>query len=375
LRRWCRNGAAFALRFYFGYDLKLLIVPLIQMIMFGMGAKLSAGDFVRVFVMPWPVFIGVGLHYLVMPVVGFLIATLFGFPPEIAAGVILVGSVSSGAASNLIAYLSGANVALAVTITACSTIVSPIMTPFLMKTLAGRLVPIDFMKMFLEILNMVLVPVIAGLFANRILFGKNQTWNRPAPLAALGSSTLLMGLILGLAKTTLLGPLQTGMSVGLFLIGLISLAKLFINVLPNRPTNWMDRALPIVSMIGICCTVSIITSRSRDKLITVGLALIIAAILHNAIGYLLGYWLARAARLDEITSRTIAIEVGMQNAGMASGLAMSVLQSAEAALAPALFGPWMNISGALLAGYWRRKPVKTSEAPALHNPRTSSPQP
>jgi BASS family bile acid:Na+ symporter len=79
--------------------------------------------------------------------------------------------------------------------------------------------------------------------------------------------------------------------------------------------------------------------------------------IHNFVGYVLGYWLARAARLDKITSRTVAIEVGMQNAGMASGLAMSVLQSAEAALAPAIFGPWMNISGAILAAYWRRKPV------------------
>ena len=89
---------------------------------------------------------------------------------------------------------------------------------------------------------------------------------------------------------------------------------------------------------------------------TVGGALILAAILHNGIGYLLGYWLSRAVRLDEITSRTIAIEVGMQNGGMASGLAMSVLKSADAALAPAIFGPWMNISGALLASWWKRKP-------------------
>src|SRR5437868_8626177 len=132
---------------YFGYDLKLLIVPLIQIIMFGMGAKLSADDFVRVFVVPWPVFIGVTLHYTVMPLTGYTIARVFGFPAEVAAGVILVGSVSSGTASNLIAYLSGANVALAVTVTACSTLVSPFMTPFLMKVLAGRLIEIDFMKM------------------------------------------------------------------------------------------------------------------------------------------------------------------------------------------------------------------------------------
>jgi BASS family bile acid:Na+ symporter len=141
------------------------------------------------------------------------------------------------------------------------------------------------------------------------------------------------------------------------LIGAVCFAKLFVNVLRNREFNWMDRVLPIVSMTAICFIIGIITSRSRNQLMNVGLALVGAAIIHNSVGYVLGYWLARAARLDKITSRTVAIEVGMQNAGMASGLAMGVLQSAEAALAPAIFGPWMNISGALLATYWRSKPV------------------
>jgi BASS family bile acid:Na+ symporter len=124
----------------------------------------------------------------------------------------------------------------------------------------------------------------------------------------------------------------------------------------------MDRVLPLVSMTGICLIVSIITARSRERLLTVGAALIIAAMLHNAIGYLFGYWLARAVRLDEITCRTIAIEVGMQNGGMASGLAMGVLKSADAALAPAIFGPWMNISGSILASWWRRRPVAATVA-------------
>jgi BASS family bile acid:Na+ symporter len=122
----------------------------------------------------------------------------------------------------------------------------------------------------------------------------------------------------------------------------------------------------MVSMAGICLIIAIITARSREKLLTVGAALILAAMLHNAIGYLLGYWLSRAIRLDEITCRTVALEVGMQNGGMASGLAMSVLKSADAALAPAIFGPWMNISGSVLASWWRRHPVRSpaSAAPA-----------
>src|SRR5689334_18794126 len=151
-----------------GYDLSKLIVPLVQVIMFGMGTKLSATDFVRVLVMPRPVLIGVALHFFVMPLTGYTITKVFGFPAEVAAGVILIGSVSSGVASNVIVYLAKGNVALAVTITACSTLVSPIMTPFLMKTLAARLVPIDFFAMMIEVFNMVIVPVLAGLAAHRI---------------------------------------------------------------------------------------------------------------------------------------------------------------------------------------------------------------
>lgn len=341
-----------------GFDLKLLIVPLIQIIMFGMGAKLSPNDFLRVFLMPWPVFIGVALHYTVMPLTGYAVANVFGFPAEVAAGVILVGSVSSGTASNLIAYLSGANVALAVTVTACSTVVSPVLTPLLMKVLAGRLIPIDFTKMFIEILNMVLVPVISGLIANRILYSPSARWSKAAPLAALGIGSVAMGAAWVFSSVNFLGALQSGAALGLVLIGITALAKLFLNVIAGRPLTWMDRLLPVVSMAGICVILTIITSRSRDKLLTVGAALIVAAMIHNAVGYLLGYWLSRAVRMDEITSRTIAIEVGMQNAGLASSLAMTVLNSAEAALAPAIFGPWMNISGALLAGWWRRRPVR-----------------
>jgi BASS family bile acid:Na+ symporter len=144
---------------------------------------------------------------------------------------------------------------------------------------------------------------------------------------------------------------------------MVALAKLFVTVWAGRPNTWMDRTLPLVSMIGICFILAIITARSRVKLMTVGTALIFAAILHNAIGYFLGYWLARSIKLDEITCRTVAIEVGMQNGGMASGLAMGVLQSADAALAPAIFGPWMNISGSILASWWRKRPPASSAPP------------
>jgi len=345
---------------WMGIDLKNLMVPLVQVIMFGMGTKLSAGDFVRVFVVPKPVMIGLFLHYTVMPLSGYALARLFGFPPEIAAGLVLVGSVSSGTASNVIAYLAGGNVALAVTITACSTLVSPFLTPLLMQVLAGRMVTIDFLKMMLEILNMVIVPVAAGLAANRVLYGGRPWSNRAGPLGWLAGGCALAAAAMALAPAAGLGAwatLRGGAVVGSALIGLVALAKLALSVLARRPNTWMDRALPLVSMAAICLIVAIIMARSRDKLLVVGGALILAAMLHNAIGYLLGYWLARALHLDETTCRTIAIEVGMQNGGMATGLAMSVLKSADAALAPAIFGSWMNISGSMLAGWWRRRPV------------------
>jgi BASS family bile acid:Na+ symporter len=275
------------------FETKALIVPLIQLIMFGMGTTLSLGDFTRVIKMPYPVLVGVSIQYLIMPFVGWGVAHLFGFEPLIAAGVILVGSAPSGVASNVINYLAGANVPLSVTMTAISTLVSPFLTPLMMKLLAGQYVPVSFWGMMIDIVKMIVLPIAAGLVANRLLRGRRR---------------------------------------------------------------WLDKALPLVSMGGICLIIAIITSLSRDKLLSVGLTLILAVAIHNSLGYLLGYWTSRALRLSETDSRTVAVEVGLQNAGMASGLAISVF-SPETALAPAIFGPWMNASGSVLASYWRRRPV------------------
>jgi BASS family bile acid:Na+ symporter len=303
--------------------------------------------------------IGVVLHFGVMPLTGYTIARTFGFPAEIAAGVVLIGSVSSGVASNVIVYLARGNVALAVTVTACSTLVSPFMTPFLMKTLAARLVPIDFFAMMIEVFSMVIVPVAAGLTANRILY--SDRWVESSRrLIGVAVSAFALAAALGFAPANHLGSLVSlvrGAAVGFTLIGLVTLTRLVVSVWLSGPRDWLDKTLPFISMAGICLVIAIITARSRDRLLTVGPLLIVAAMLHNAIGYLLGYWLARAARLEEGACRTIAVEVGMQNGGMATGLAMSVLKSADAALAPAIFGTWMNISGSVLASWWRRRPV------------------
>lgn len=373
---------------WLGVDLKILIVPLIQIIMFGMGTTLSVADFGRVFKMPWPVFVGFVLQFSVMPLTGLVLAKVFGFQAEVAAGVVLIGSCPGGVASNLMTYLAGGNVALSVTMTSCSTLLSPFMTPFLMKVLAGQFVPIDFVAMMLSIANMIISPVLAGLIANRVLYSSRRMFNRHVSLAIIIGAifSLMLGamryynhcvsLCVTLAARIIyrfteapipeeyltrimfvLSGLKNGFVVGLLLIGLIALTKLIISLLLGRSGNWMDKALPIVSMAGICYIIAIITARSADMLMSVGPYLIAAAILHNFIGYVYGYWGSRGVFLDEKTSRTVAIEVGLQNGGMASGLAMAVFNE-YTALAPAIFGPWMNVSGSVLATWWRRKPAK-----------------
>jgi len=347
-----------------GFNLGILIVPLIQIIMFGMGTTLSLADFGRVVKMPWPVFVGFVLQFSVMPITALVLAKAFGFEAEIAAGVVLIGSCPGGVASNLMTYLAGGNVALSVTMTACSTLISPVMTPFLMDKLAGQFIEIKFLAMMFGIINMIIVPIVAGLIANRILYGRQKAFRNGGVLAAVGIICVLLGLgvaIFAPANVFTYGDAalkKDGFVVGLLLIGVVALAKLVISVGLKGPENWMDKALPIVSMAGIVFIIAIITARSAEKLMSVGIPLIGAAIVLNFVGYILGYWLARAARLDESSCRTVAFEVGMQNGGMASGLAMNVLKSAPAALAPAIFGPWMNVSGSVLSTWWHRKPAK-----------------
>jgi BASS family bile acid:Na+ symporter len=350
-------------RAWFGTDLKILIVPLIQIITFGMGTTLSGRDFKNVLVMPKPVLIGIGLQFTIMPLVGFGIAMTFGFPPEVAAGIILIGSVSSGVASNVMTYLAGGNVPLSVTITSCTTFLSPIVTPFWMKTLAGRLIPVPFWEMMLSIFNMIIIPIVAGLVAHRLLYGEKDWAERKAQWTMAGLSALATA---GAVLATPAGAwgaliaLKGGIALGFILLGLTILAKLIITVGFRGPESWMDKVLPVVSMAAICLIIAVITAQSRDQLLSVGPLLILAAVLHNGLGYGLGYGGARLARLDESACRAVAMEVGMQNGGMASGIAVDVLKSTSAALAPAIFGPWMNISGSLLAGWWRRRPVKAA---------------
>lgn len=278
-----------------GYQLSNLIVPLIQLIMFGMGTQLSLQDFKGVFKKPKGVAVGIISQYTIMPIVGITIALSFGFPAEIAAGVVLIGSSPGGVASNVMAFIAKADLALSITLTAVSTMLSPLATPYLMQLLAGQFVPIDTFGMMISILNMIIIPIVLGLLFNHFLHGK---------------------------------------------------------------IKWLDDIMPLVSMAGIAFIIAVITAAGRDSLISIGLLLVAAAVIHNALGYLLGYWGCRMFGMDEKSCRTIAFEVGMQNGGMASGLAQEMGRLATVGLAPAIFGPWMNISGSTLANYWRRKSEK-----------------
>jgi BASS family bile acid:Na+ symporter len=284
-----------------GVELTIFIVPLIQIIMFGMGASLSVDDFARVIQMPRGVLVGVVCQFSIMPLVGFTLATTLGLPDEIAAGIVLIGSAPSGVASNVMAYISESNLALSVTLTAVATLLAPVMTPFLMEVLAGQFVPVEFWAMMWSIIKMIIAPVALGLLFNRYAHGKAQ---------------------------------------------------------------WLDDIMPIISMVAITVIIAIITAAGQESLLTVGLTLVAAAVVHNATGYLLGYWICRLIGMSEKDSRTISFEVGMQNGGLASGLAVEMGKVATVGLAPAIFGPWMNITGSALANYWRREALEEEPAEA-----------
>jgi len=281
-----------------GFKLAVLITPLLQIIMFGMGTSMGLDDFAGVIKMPKGVFIGVGSHFIIMPLLGFTLAKLSHFPPEIAAGIILVGCSPNGMASNVMSYLAKANLALSITITAVSTSLAPFITPLLMKLLGGEFIKIDAMAMMWDIIKIVIIPIGAGIIFNKYLL---------------------------------------------------------------KRASWLEKLMPLVSMFGIAFIIVIITAAGRDSLLNIGGMLVLLVLVHNLLGYTFGYWSGRLFKMSERDCRTMAIEVGMQNAGLASGLAKAMGKIATVGLAPAVFGPMMNTTGSLLANYWHRKPLKEKE--------------
>lgn len=294
-------------------DFKLsgLIIPLLQIIMFGMGTTMTFNDFMGILKTPRAVVLGICCQFAIMPFLGFAIAHSFGFPPEIAAGVILIGCSPSGLASNVMALIAKANVPLSITITTCTTLLAPVLTPLLMKTLAGQLVEINFWKMMWDIIQMIIVPLFIG-------FIINQYFKKIAAL--------------------------------------------------------LKNYLPFISMAGIALILMVMIAAGQKSLMNVGWLLIVAVLIHNLGGFLLGYGAGKLFGMNEADSRTIAIEVGLQNGGLASGLANQMGKIATIGLAPALFGTTMNITGSILAGWWGRGKKDLSEKAKLQGAKSNDSQ-
>jgi BASS family bile acid:Na+ symporter len=341
------------------FQFKTLIVPLLQIIMFGMGSQMSLNDFTGVIKMPKGVIIGVGSHYIIMPLVAFAISRIFNFPPEIAAGIILIGCVPSGLASNVMSYIAHANLVLAVTIGAISTLISPFVTPFLMKLLGGQYIEVNFWSMMLDILNMIILPIVAGFIFNLFNEGKEKLRSKLIQLSVFFVIILLTDLVYMKAKHVdfngFLMAFAKSLSWFYFLpmIGAVILRHFL-----KGDKKLMSKILSLLSMVGIAVIISIITATGRDSLLKVGALLLVTSLLHNLAGYSLGYGVSWLFGMPEKDRRTVAFEVGMQNGGLASGLALQMGKIATVGLAPAIFGPLMNVTGSALASWWRSKPPK-----------------
>lgn len=269
---------------------------LLALIMLGMGMTLRVGDFAVVARRPWALLAGVAAQYVVMPLVGYGLAMVLGLSPTLAAGMVLVGAAPGGTASNVMVYLSRGDTALSVAMTTVSTLLAPLLTPFIVLLLAGEFLPVDVSGLFVSIVQIVFAPVLIGLLLRTFA------------------------------------------------------ASLVERLLP---------VLPLVSVAGITAVVMIVVGGSSETLLSVGLLVLVAVILHNGLGLALGYGIAKACRLNVPGRRAVSIEVGMQNSGLAATLATAHFNPA-AALPAALFSVWHNISGPVLASYWSRRGVVRS---------------
>ncbi|PPA80967.1 sodium transporter [Brevibacillus laterosporus] len=270
------------------------VIPLLGIVMFGMGLTISASDFKEVFRRPKDVALGVIGHYLVMPLLAFLLAYFLELPPEIAVGVILVGCCPSGTASNVMVFLSRGDVALAVAIASVSTLLAPVVTPFLILLLASKWVDINIWSLFYSIIQVVIIPLALGLFVKKY-FGK-----------------------------------QAAASV---------------------------KALPLVSVVAIVMIICGVVAGNQAKLASAGLMIFAVVVLHNVLGFLLGFLFARLCGMDLAKQKAVAMEVGMQNSGLGVAIATAHF-SPLAAVPSAIFSVWHNISGSVLASIFSRMKEK-----------------
>ena len=273
------------------------ITILLGVVMFGMGLTLKPVDFKLVFTKPIPVIIGICAQYTIMPLVAFALAYLLRLPPELAAGLVLLGSVPGGTASNVMVYLARGNVALSVAMTSLSTMMAPIMTPLLIYLLAGQWLPVDPVAMFMSIIQVIIIPIILG-----------------------------------------------------FLI-----QKFFPVVVEKGVT-----VVPLISVTAILIIVAAVTAANAGNVVAAGFLVFIAVFLHNGFGLLLGYLVALMMGLGENERRAISIEIGMQNSGLGVALATAHF-SPLAALPSVWGAIWHNISGPILATYWANKSIPEND--------------
>ena len=271
-----------------------LIVPVLGVIMFGMGMTLRAEDFRRILKRPRDVGVGVAAPYGIMPAAGFVLAWAFGLDPLLASGVILVGSCPGGTASNVITYLARGDVALSVTITSATTLIAPIMIPASMYIFAGKWIDVPASGLFISTVKIILLPVALGVVARAILRDKIEY------------------------------------------------------VLP---------VLPGLSAVSIVFIVAVIVAANAGSIASVGAEVALIVVIHNAIGLSAGYGLARLSGMNVTSARAVSVEVGMQNSGLAVALA-NVHFGTLAALPGAVFSVWHNISGSAIAWWWRRNPAR-----------------
>jgi len=295
---WAILGSALA---YFQPELvigyKSLIVPMLIAIMFCMGVTLRPSDFLRTLKRPKVVALTVALQFLLMPLVAFVVSKMLGLETDLIVGMVLLGAVSGGTASNVIAYLAKADVALSITMTVTSTLLSIIATPYLTLLYVGHTVPVPAISMLLSILKIVFVPVLSGVVLN-YFFGSYIQKNK-------------------------------------------NLFALF-------------------SVVSIVFVIMIIVGLNHARIQTVGFAVLAAIVLHNAAGLFGGYMVSRLFGFSEKECRTVAIEVGMQNSGLAVALSMKYF-TPLAALPGALFSIWHNITGSILAGFWSKRPPELDD--------------
>ncbi|MBM7608638.1 BASS family bile acid:Na+ symporter [Lysinibacillus composti] len=267
------------------------ITILLGIVMFGMGMTLKIEDFKMILQYPKGVAIGVVSQFVIMPLLAFGLAKVFNLPPEIAVGVILVGCCPGGTSSNVMTFLAKGNTALSVTITSVTTLLAPFMTPALIYLLASEWLPVSFKAMFMSVIQVVLIPIVLGIIAQLVF----------KPIVSKGIAIL-----------------------------------------------------PTVSVVAIVLIVAAVVSGSRDKILETGLLIFAIVILHNGLGYLFGFLIAKVFKLNYEDQKAVSIEVGMQNSGLGAQLAIAHFDPVSA-VPSAIFSFWHNISGPILATYWSSK--------------------